>query len=165
MVKPQLQKAARSSSRIAARAKKANASSATGTKTKKRKSFTATPTPKNVKSSTPKGRARGQALAASTVVVQPGSSTLATTPQVQPIPPQVSQPHTANPAMLVGYHNPQYEESDSDEGDQLTPLYPQYFSGHVAHPLKGVKIPIYSGNEPEWEHYKAKLKSYARIHG
>ena len=130
MVKPQLQKAARSSSRIAARAKKANASSATGTKTKKRKSFAATPTPKNVKSSTPKGRARGQALAASTVVVQPGSSTLATTPQVQPIPPQVSQPHTANPAMLVGYHNPQYEESDSDEGDQLTPYIPPYFSGY-----------------------------------
>ena len=140
MAKQQLQKASRSSSRIAA--KKAKASSATGTKTKKRKSFTATPTPKNVKSSTPKGRARGQALAASTVVVQPGSSTLATTPQVQPIPPQVSQPHTANPAMLVGYHDPQFEDSESDEGDPLPPFIPQYFSGHVAHPLRGVKIPI-----------------------
>ena len=126
MAKQQLQKASRSSSRIAA--KKANASSATGTKTKKRKSFTATLTPKNAKSSTRKGRARGQDLVASTDVVQPGSSTLSTTPQVQPIPPSVSQPHTANPAMLVGYHNPQFEDSDSDEGDQLPPFIPQYFS-------------------------------------
>ena len=126
MAKQQLQKASRSSSRIAA--KKAKASSATGTKTNKRKSFTATLTSKNAKSSTRKGRARGQDLVAPTEVVQPGSSTLSTTPQVHPIPPSVSQPHTANPAMLVGYHNPQFEDSDSDEGDQLTPFIPQYFS-------------------------------------
>ena len=157
MVKPQLQKAARSSSRIAARAKKANAPSATGTKTKKGKSFTATITSKNSKSSTRKGRGRGQDLVAPTEVAQPGSSALSTTAQVHQIPPSVSHPNTANPAMLVGYNNPQFEDSDSDEGDQLTPFIPPFFSGHAAHMLKGLKIPTYSGNEPEWDHYKAKL--------
>ena len=126
MSSQQLQKAPRSSLRIAAR--KTSASTAKGLKSKKGKTLPTTITSKNSKSSTRKGRGRGRDLVAPTEVAQPGSSALSTTAQVHQIPPSVSQPNTANPAMLVGYNNPQFEDSDSDEGDQLTPFIPPFFS-------------------------------------
>ena len=113
----------RSSQRIAER--KASATGAKGPKSKKGKSLRTAIIPKSTKPSTSKGRGRGRDLIAPTEVAQPGSPALLTTAQV---PHSVSHPTTANPALQVGYNDPQFEDSESDEGDQLIPFTPQIFT-------------------------------------
>ena len=116
----------RTSQRIADR--KANTAGAKGPKSKKGKSLPTAITPKNTKPSTSKSRGRGRGLTAPTEVAQPGSSALLTTAQVHQIPHSVSHPTAANPAQHVGYNDPQFEDSESDEGDQMIPFTPQFFS-------------------------------------
>ena len=116
----------RSSQRIADR--KASATGAKGPKSKKGKSLRTAITPKSTKPSTSKGRGRGRDLIAPTEVAQPGSPALLTTGQVHQIPHSVSHPTTASPAQQVGYNDPQFEDSESDEGDQMIPFTPQIIS-------------------------------------
>ena len=126
MPSQQLQKAPRSSLRIAAR--KTNASSVKGPKAKKGKSLPTASTSKNSKPSISKGRGRGRGLTASTEVAKPGSSAMLTMAQVHQGPHSVVHPTTADSAQHMGYNDPQFEDSESDEGDQVIAFTPSLFT-------------------------------------
>ena len=119
----------RTSQRITDR--KAKSAGAKGPKASKGKSLPTASTSKNSKPSISKGRGRGRGLTASTEVAKPGSSAMLTMAQVHQGPHSVVHPTAADSAQHMGYNDPQFEDSESDEGDQVVAFTPPLFTGNV----------------------------------